>query len=170
MRVYLVGFMGVGKTTIGYQLSRALNMPFVDIDQYITNKYNTSVQEIFEQQGEAHFREIEKSALYDSFQIPNAVISTGGGTPCFFDNIEQMNKNGMTFYLKLPEDVILNRLSNSMRERPLVKDKSEEELKEIVQNLFESRRSFYEKAHYEVDAANKNALHYITRILSGYMH
>ena len=170
MRVYLVGFMGSGKTTIGYQLSRALHMPFIDIDQYITNKYEKTVQEIFDQHGEAHFRELEKSALYDSFQFPNAVISTGGGTPCFFDNINQMNNNGMTFYLKLPQEVILNRLQKSMRERPLVKDKSDEELKQVIRDLFETRRKYYEKAHYAVDAANKNALHYITRILSGYMH
>lgn len=170
MRVYLVGFMSAGKTTIGYQLSRALNMPFVDTDQYIINKYKKTVQEIFNEHGEEYFRELEKSALHDSFHIPNAVISTGGGTPCFFDNIDQMNKNGMTFYLKLPQESILNRLQKSMRDRPLIKDKNEEELKQVIHDLFETRRKYYEKAYYAVDASNKNALHYITRILSGYMH
>jgi shikimate kinase len=162
--------MSAGKTTIGYQLSKALNMRFVDLDQFITNQNNQSVQEIFDQKGESFFRELEKKALQESFKFPNAVISTGGGTPCFFDNMEQMNKNGMTFYLKLPQEVILKRLQKSMRERPLVKDKTEEELNATIRDLFESRRQYYEKAHYKVDASNKNALHYITRILSGYMH
>lgn len=162
--------MGAGKTTIGYQLSRALSMPFIDLDQYIIDQEKQSVQEIFEQYGEDHFRELEKKALHSTFKVSNAIISTGGGLPCFFNNIDQMNKNGMTFYLKLPQEVILKRLIKSMRERPLVKDKTEEELKETIHNLFESRRKYYEKAHYSVDAANKNALHYITRILSGYMH
>lgn len=170
MRVYLVGFMSVGKTTLGYQLARQLNMRFLDLDQLIANREKQSVQEIFNSQGETYFRQIEKAALHTTFELPQTIVSTGGGTPAHFDNMKQMTKMGLTFYLKLPKKKIIERLELSVKERPLVKNKSPESLDKYIESLIDKRKKFYEMAHFEVDASNKNALHYITRILTGYMH
>lgn len=170
MRVYLVGFMSSGKTTLGFQLARQLKMRFLDLDQYITNTEGDSVQEIFDKFGEPYFRKKEQEALHATFKLPQTVIATGGGTPVQYDNMDQMIKHGLTFYLKLPKEIIIHRIEKSARERPLVKNKTAEALDQFIETLFEKRKSFYEKAHFEVDASNKNALHYITRILSGYMY
>ncbi|ALO16217.1 shikimate kinase [Salinivirga cyanobacteriivorans] len=170
MRVYLVGFMSAGKTTLGFQLARHLRMRFMDLDQCISETEGDSVQDIFEKYGETYFRKKEQQALHNTFTVQQTVIATGGGTPVHFDNMEQMIKHGLTFYLQLPRESIIKRLEKSARERPLIKNKSQEELNRFIEELFEQRKAFYEKAHFEVDASNKNALHYITRILSGYMY
>lgn len=170
MRVYLVGFMGAGKTTIGYQLARNLAMQFIDTDQQIAREQKMPVDVLFAKHGENFFRRAEQKVLHQTFKITQGIISTGGGTPCFFDNMQQMKKNGLIFYLKLPENYILYRLQNSAKERPLINGKDSEKLAETIKILFEKRQSFYEQAHFAVDAANKNALHYISRILSGYMY
>ncbi|MDA3866041.1 MAG: shikimate kinase [Salinivirgaceae bacterium] len=170
MRIYLMGFMSSGKTTHGFQLAKALNLNFLDLDQYIEKKTKISVHELFQTRGEAYFRQLEREALDETFQMPHAVVSTGGGAPCFFDNVQAMNKNGITFYLKLPPKIILHRLQKSTRQRPLLANKTPEELAAYINQLLNERRTFYEQAHYTVDASNKNATHYITRILSGYMY
>ncbi len=170
MRVFLVGFMSAGKTTLGYQLARSLNMRFTDLDQLITRQLQKPIDALFAEHGEDGFREIEKNALHSTFKTPELVLATGGGTPCFFDNMDYMIKNGLAFYLKLPREIIIKRLLKSVKERPLVSGKSYEELETIVHDLYETRKKFYEKAQYSVDASNKNALHYIVRILSGYMY
>ncbi|MFO7863676.1 MAG: shikimate kinase [Salinivirgaceae bacterium] len=170
MRIYLMGFMSSGKTTHGFQLAKALSLSFLDLDQFIERKTKLSVPELFQTRGEACFRQLEREALHETFKMHNTVISTGGGAPCFFDNVQSMNKNGITFYLKLAPQIILKRLKKSTRQRPLLDDKTPEELVVYIKQLLNERQPFYEQAHYTVDASNKNATHYITRILSGYMH
>lgn len=170
MRIYLVGFMSAGKTTIGYQLSRLLCMPFMDIDKQIALEEGAAVTEIFENFGEAHFRKKEQAVLNATYKIPQLIVASGGGTPCFFDNMEQMKKAGFTFYLKLPIETIVHRLIKTNKERPLVSGKSPEELRTTVQKLFKEREYFYNQAQYAVDASNRNAIHYISRILSGHMY
>lgn len=170
MRVYLIGFMTAGKTTMGFQLSRELGMQFSDLDQQIATQEQMPVKQIFEKYGENYFREKEKQVLHATFRQNQLIIATGGGTPCFFDNLTQMKKNGLIFYLKIPKELIINRIQKSFNKRPLAANQDTETLTTKVNTLYEKRKYFYQQAHFSVDATNKNALHYITRILSGYMY
>ena len=159
MRVYLVGFMGVGKTTMGKALAHELNL-----------RLNMSVSDIFDIHGENYFREFEKNVLHETFSEHNVIISTGGGTPCFFDNMQKMNSNGVTFYLKAPADVIANRLEASYKTRPLFKNSDTTNPTLWVNKMLAERKDFYEMARYKVDANHKNAIYYMQRILSGNMY
>src|SRR5687767_11302819 len=97
MKIYLIGFMGSGKTTAGIRLSRLLNFRFIDLDNYLEQKEGRSIPEIFEKDGEDHFRQLERKCLEETFEIQeNMVVSTGGGTPTKFDNISRMNAEGIT--------------------------------------------------------------------------
>ena len=170
MRIYLVGFMSSGKSTIGYQLAKNLRIPFLDTDRQVAALENATVAKIFETKGESYFRQKEQEVLHATFDVPQLVVATGGGTPCFYDNMSQMRKFGFTFYLELSLQKIIYRITNTPKERPLVSGKSPEELELVVNELFDMREKYYKSAHYVVDAANKNAVHYISRIMSGYMY
>lgn len=99
-RIILVGYMGAGKTTIGRALAKELDMPFYDLDWYIENRMRKTIRQIFDERGEEGFRTIEKSMLHEVAEFENVIISCGGGTPCFFDNMEYMNQQGETCYLE----------------------------------------------------------------------
>jgi shikimate kinase len=140
--------MGSGKTTIGKKLTKKLNLQFIDLDAFIENRYRKSVEEIFAEKGEAVFREMEQKALHEVAQFENVVISTGGGTPCFFDNMTFMNKIGTTIYLKVSIDELARRLNGSKEKRPLIKGKNQENLKTFIANNLEKREVFYNQASY----------------------
>jgi Shikimate kinase len=144
--------MGSGKTTIGKLLAKKLNLPFIDLDLFIENRYRKSVGEIFIEKGEADFREIERKALHEVSQFENLIISTGGGTPCFFDNMTIMNEAGTSIYLKVGIEELAKRLSGCKEKRPLIKDKSPEELKEFISINLEKREIFYNQASYIYNA------------------
>lgn len=143
---FLIGYMGSGKTTVGKRLARKLNLQFIDMDLFIENRYRKSISAIFEEKGEAGFREIERKALREVVDFENIVISTGGGLPCFFDNMDLMNQSGITIYLKASVDELVERLRTGKQKRPLVKDKNPEELKDFITVNLEKREEFYSKA------------------------
>lgn len=166
-KIILVGYMAVGKTTIAQLLSDKTGFKTVDIDELIENKIGLSISEIFEQKGEVFFRktehEIFKTVIENS---ENLIISTGGGTPCYADNHLLLNSKGVvSIYLKASIDTILKRLKSSNTARPLVLNKSDEELQEFVaKHLFE-RSYFYNQATFKVAVDNKKPEVIIKEIL-----
>lgn len=151
MKIYLVGFMGCGKTTTGKQLARNLGYRFFDLDFYLVKKHEKTVPEIFRQYGENGFRNLEREALLDTFKMDNAIISTGGGTPCFFDNMQQINKNGISIYLEADVNTLVKRLYYSNNPRPLVVGKSKKELSNFVFETLQKREHFYNQAYFSID-------------------
>lgn len=151
-KIFLTGYMGSGKTTVGKQLARKLNLQFIDMDMFIENRYRKSVSAIFEEKGEAAFREIERRALLELLDFENVVISTGGGTPCFFDNMDLMNQSGITVYLKVSIDELAERLKTKKQKRPLIKDKDSEEMKNYISVNLEKREQFYNRATFTFES------------------
>lgn len=153
-KFFLIGYMGSGKTTVGKRLAKKLNLQFIDMDLFIENHYRKSISAIFEEKGEAKFREIERKALHEIIDFENVVISTGGGLPCFFDNMAVMNQAGTTIYLKVSVEELAKRLKTGKQQRPLIKDKNPEEMKDFIAVNLEKREKFYNKANFifETDA------------------
>ncbi len=145
-RIFLIGYMGVGKTTAGRELAKSLNLEFVDLDHFIQNRYNKTVAQLFEQFGEDGFREIENKILQEVAQFEDVVISTGGGAPCFFDNMKVMNNAGLTIYMKASPELLSERLNLCKEKRPLIKDKNEEELLLFVTDSLKRREPHYSHA------------------------
>jgi shikimate kinase len=145
-KIFLVGYMGAGKTTIGKCLAEKLKLSFIDLDIFIENRYHKTIGELFAGKGETCFREIERNLLQEVAQFENVIISTGGGTPCFFDNMATMNRAGITIYLQTGVDELVNRLKTGKEKRPLLKDKTDRELKEFVASNLEKREPFYKQA------------------------
>ena len=150
-RIILIGYMGVGKTTVGKVLSRKLGLDFYDLDQYIENRFHQKIPEIFATKGETGFRELEQRMLHEVCEFEDVLLSCGGGTPCFFDNMDYMNRQGLTIYLKSTPDILAAHLSMSKNPRPLIKGKSPEELHTYIKESLEKREPFYSQAHYTYD-------------------
>jgi len=148
--IVLVGFMGSGKSTIGKKLADALGLPFVDLDSKIIHQAGMSISDIFTQKGEAYFRILEKEVLDAVISSDRAsVIATGGGTPCFYDNMDVILKNSYSFYLKVGRDALLDRISED-ESRPLIIGKTKKELKQFIDLMLRKRASFYTKANQTV--------------------
>jgi shikimate kinase len=145
--------MGAGKTTIGRALSRELGIPFYDLDWYIESRRHKTVSQIFAEQGEEAFRKIEYNMLHEVAEFENVIISCGGGTPCFFDNMDYMNQQGQVVYLKASPDVLYSHLQMGKTERPLLKGKSPDELIAFIKAQLEQREPFYSKARYTLDVS-----------------
>lgn len=149
--IFLIGFMGVGKTTNGKKLAALLDYPFVDLDEVFVEQEGMPISDFFALHGEAAFREKEREILRSVAHIPASIVSTGGGAPCYFDNMEWMNKNGHTVYLTMPHQALANRLANSKRhKRPLIKDLSEEEILRLIEERMQQREPFYSQAKHHV--------------------
>lgn len=147
MKIFLLGFMGSGKTHWGQLLSKKLSIPFYDLDEQITSREGKSINEIFETQGEEYFRLLEKDTLYIITESHDSLImACGGGTPCYFNNIEYMNQSGTTVWLDTPIQVLFERLLNQRKHRPLLKDLSDAQLKAYIIKKFSDRRIYYEQA------------------------
>lgn len=145
-RIFLVGYMGSGKTTLGHALAKELNIQFVDLDSYIEERLCKSISQIFAEKGESGFREIERRLLSEVGEFEDVVISTGGGTPCFFDNIDYMNNQGATVFLDVPVERLFIRLSIARKKRPLIMGKSDDELRSFIIEQLEKRMPYYSKA------------------------
>ncbi len=145
-RIFLIGYMGAGKTTIGKELAKHLSLSFIDLDAYIQSKYRKTIAEIFDNLGEKEFRKIEKKTLNEVSLIEDVVISTGGGAPCFFDNMEVMNNAGVTVYIEAEPEELASRLLASKTVRPLIAGKSKEELIPFISEHLKKRERYYNKA------------------------
>jgi len=157
MNLYLVGYMGSGKSSVGKRLSNRLDLDFVDLDTMIEDYANAPVHEIFEHSGEETFRSLETHMLQKVMEKDELIVATGGGTPCHSDNMQKMLDNGLVIYLSLPVPKLVRRLRQGMSNRPLVANKSDKELEDYVIEHFESRRETYEQAHQVVNADRINA-------------
>lgn len=152
-RIILIGFMGAGKTTVGRQLALNLGLQFYDLDWYIEMRYHTTVARIFAERGEEGFRELERNMLHEAAEFENIVLSCGGGTPCFFDNMDYMNSLADTVYLKAQPEVLAAHLRMGKVERPLIKGKSDEELLQYIKDALTKREPFYSKAKHILDVS-----------------
>jgi shikimate kinase len=146
-RFFLTGFMGSGKTTLGLSLAARMNMPFVDLDALIQSREGCSVSDIFAEVGETGFRHIEQAHLHTLLKYKKVVVSTGGGTPCFFDNMDWMNRFGVSIYLKTPSELLYSRLKGEAKHRPLLKRFNHDELLPFIKITVRQREEFYNKAH-----------------------
>lgn len=143
--------MGAGKTTVGKALAKELGLPFYDLDWYIETRMHKKVKEIFDEQGEEGFRRIERNMLHEVAEFENVVLSCGGGTPCFFDNMEYMNGQGTVIYLKCSPEVLFRHLKMGKGVRPLLLGKNDEELMAFITEQLKKREEYYMKANNIVD-------------------
>lgn len=148
MLIFLIGMMGSGKTTLGRQLADRLSYAFVDLDEYLEKREGRSIAALFEQEGQERFRELEREALEAVVrEYDQAVISTGGGAPCFFDNIGFINRHGISCFLDVPVEEISRRLlASDLLVRPLLAGKTEEEVKTFLVKILSLRKQFYDQA------------------------
>lgn len=154
MRIYIVGFMGSGKSTYGTQLASELGFGFTDLDANIEETAGQSISSLFEDKGEEHFRKLESEELLKTATLQNHVIATGGGTPIFNHQMEWMNDNGTTIYLRLFEGELTKRLATELGSRPLLKDQTEETLPEFIYNTLRERAFYYHQAQIVIDPLN----------------
>lgn len=150
MRIYLIGYMGSGKSHLGWNFSNHLGVQFVDMDNYIEERNCKTIPQIFAEDGEAEFRKKERKALEELSEFTDIVIATGGGAPCFFDNIDLMNESGKTIYLNIDPKILADRLMKSKTERPLIKGKSREELVAFIDETLKKRNEFYKQAKFYI--------------------
>ncbi len=153
-RIFLIGFMGSGKSTLGAQLARRVGYQFIDMDHMIEETAEMSIPEIFNDHGEEVFRKWEYDILRELCRREKLVISTGGGAPCHSNMMDLMNTHGTTIYLKLSPEALKTRLIQSSTERPLIMGKSEPELLDFIKSLLEKRELFYKRAAHIVDGIN----------------
>jgi len=153
-KIFLIGFMGSGKSTIGKKLASHLNWSFVDLDEKIELIAGMKIPDIFSEKGEPFFREKESEALRSLDPVSNVVISTGGGTPCFDENMDFMVSNGLTIYLKMTPARLSNRLSKSADSRPLLKNIDKKDLTDYIVRKLEEREKWYSRAEIVIDGFN----------------
>ena len=147
-RILLIGFMAAGKTTLGKALAKELGLQFIDLDHYIESRYHCTVSQLFAERGEEAFRQIERNMLHEVAEFEDVIIATGGGTPCFYDNMEYMNAQGITVFLEASIDVIYTRLTIARVQRPLVAGKSADELRAYIADTLGRRLPYYTRATY----------------------
>ena len=152
--IYLVGFMGSGKSTAGKKLAGLLGWSFIDLDKKIEEHTGKKISDIFSDDGEEYFRQTETELLRGLKSQNNAVISTGGGAPCYRDNMDHMLKTGLTIYLKMTPQQLHCRLSGSSHIRPLIKNMNDNQLLAFIQEKLESRENCYNRAEIIIDSMN----------------
>jgi len=157
VKIFLIGFMGSGKTYWGRLLGEKLRLPFFDLDEQVESSEGKPINRIFAEDGEEYFRLLEKDTLHilteshDSF-----VMATGGGTPCYFNNIEYMKKAGTTVWINTPVELLFERLLNEKNNRPLIKELNDAQLKSFIIKKFSDRKIYYEQADLVVDEEDKS--------------
>ena len=149
-KIYLVGYMGAGKTTTACRLAQRLGWEVADTDALFEEKYKISVNDFFNKYDEPLYRKLESEVLKATEGLENVVVSTGGGTACYFDNMEWMNSHGLTVFLRISPQAAVDRVIHSRHKRPLAEGKSEKELTEFVNSHYASRMPFYEQARLTV--------------------
>lgn len=151
-RIFLIGYMGAGKTTVGKELAKRSGLSFIDLDCYIESRYHKTVGQLFAERGEEAFREIERKMLREVALFEDVLVSTGGGAPCFYDNMAFMNEAGTTVYLKVSVDELAKRLELCKHTRPVLKGRSGDELKTFIAESLQKRTPFYLLASVVFDA------------------
>lgn len=152
MKIFLIGFMGSGKTHWGRLLSQKLNLPFFDLDEQVVSHEEKPINEIFAENGEEYFRLVEKDMLHiiteshDSF-----IMACGGGSPCYFKNIDYMNRSGTTVWINTPVETIFQRLIGEKDKRPLIRSLPDDQLRGFIIRKFADRKIYYEQASVVVD-------------------
>jgi shikimate kinase len=151
MKIFLIGFMGVGKTTLGKMMASKLRLPFVDMDHWISQQQKLTISEIFGKYGEPFFRKLEFESLRDIIQsYEDVIIATGGGFPCHGQNMEIMNQLGTTIYFNTDAKPLAKRLAHAKTVRPLIAGKDEAQILEVIEELLSKREKFYQQAHHLV--------------------
>jgi shikimate kinase len=148
--------MGCGKSTLGRRLSQYASLKFIDMDHYIEERNHKTIPQIFAEEGEVEFRKKEQKALAELSEFTNVIIATGGGAPCFFNNMELMNKTGKTIYMNIKPEILAGRLLKSKTERPLIKGKSQNELVAFINETLKKRDEFYRQAKYHITEPDLN--------------
>ncbi len=149
--IIIIGYMGAGKTTIGKELAKELGVMFYDLDWYIETRMHKTVKQIFDESGEEGFRKIEHNMLHEVAEFENVVVSCGGGTPCFFDNMDYMNRLGETVYLKATPEILYAHLKMGKGVRPLLLNKTPEEVQAFICEQLKQREPYYMKAKHVFD-------------------
>ena len=157
MKVFLIGFMGSGKTTIGRKLANYLKYEFIDLDKFIEAKAGMSIADYFANHGEDEFRKMESGVLQNTVYPDNVIIATGGGAPTYGDNMDWMNENGKVAYLSLPAKALANRLENSTTDRPLLRNMKGEQLVEFITAKLEEREPYYNQSKCVISASDLTA-------------
>ncbi|MES2107631.1 MAG: shikimate kinase [Bacteroidota bacterium] len=155
--IFLIGFMGCGKTTLGKKLASRMGYPFIDLDHVLEAKAGMTIAEYFSTHGEGSFRKLESEILKQTDYPENAIISTGGGLPCFFDNMDWINAHGRSIYIQLPPKTLAQRLSNEKNQRPLLREKQGEELIAFIEQKLNEREIYYKQAGIVADGLGLNA-------------
>jgi len=153
--------MGAGKTTLGKAFARALGLSFIDLDWYIEERFHKTIRELFTERGEEAFRDLERRMLHEAGEFEDVVISVGGGTPCFFDNVGYMNSVGETVFLDVDIHVLFRRLKIAKQQRPLLDGKTDEELMTFIQEALQKRLPFYTRAKHTFNGERLEDRHQI---------
>lgn len=157
MKIFLIGFMGCGKSTMGKRLAQKLGYTFIDLDHQLEKQMGMTIGEYFAVHGEQSFRQLESETL-KTFAYPvNSVIATGGGAPCFFDNMDWMNENGLAVYIEMSASALAKRLEGGKEKRPLLRDLNEAQMIEFIENKLTERAPFYERAGLTINGINLTA-------------
>jgi shikimate kinase len=154
MKIFLIGFMGCGKSTLGRKLATRLGYTLIDLDHQVEKIANSTIANYFSANGEEAFRKLESETLKTLDYPKNCVVATGGGTPCYFDNMDWMNANGLTIYIEMTPLALAKRLEQGISKRPLLSNLSEEGIVHFIENKLEERNVFYKKAKYSLNGIN----------------
>jgi shikimate kinase len=167
-KIILLGYMGCGKSTIANKLSGMIQIPYIDLDEYIEKNEKLTIKQIFENHGEIHFRKLEHAYFLELLNSPTTnIIGLGGGTPCYANNHELLQGDGVTsIYLKASIDTLFNRLATNKSKRPLIADKSDEEMKEFIAKHLFDRSYYYNHAEYKVNVDDKSIEETVNDILN----
>jgi shikimate kinase len=150
--IFLIGYMGSGKSTLGRAVGNVAEIDFIDLDNYIEGRYHKSIKQIFAEHGEEGFRRIERAMLHEVSDFEDVLVACGGGTPCFFDNMEYMNAHGTTVFLNASIDCLHDRLIKGRSKRPLIMNMTDDELRQFIIKALDARMPHYSKARYTFDS------------------
>lgn len=164
-RIFLTGYMGSGKSTLGLRLAQKAGLSFIDLDHYIETRFRKTINEIFTEKGEEEFRLIERNMLREVGEFENVIIATGGGAPCFFDNIDYMNKQGCCIYLQTAPEALFRRLRQARSNRPLLRDKTDPELLEFIKENLSRREEKYKQSSVIFDTGELDSYEAIDKVV-----
>lgn len=167
MRIFLIGFMGCGKSSVGRRLARKLGYDFFDTDHGLKQEHGIKVPELFRAKGEPAFRLLEQEVLHSTAKMKQTVIATGGGTPCYADNMDFILKNGMSVYIRMSVSSLVYRLEHARVKRPLVENLKGEDLAAAIEALLKEREAFYMRANCVIKGETLKPSHIISLVFGG---